>query len=213
MKEYPILFSAPMVRAIRAGTKTQTRRLVKGFALQWLHSGVTPEFVALPENHLCPYGYDGDLLWGRETHAPQADCWGSWERWSRGDGGPAPVIHYAADFTPFLDGQGLMVHKPFIDKWRPSIHMPRWACRLLLDVTAQPRIERLKDISAADAIAEGCTQNHNGYFWGGPHAVSGLKQMATAKQAYRDLWESINGPGSWDENPWVWAVTFKPAAP
>lgn len=91
---------------------------------------------------------------------------------------------------------------------RPSTHMPRWASRITLEITGV-RMERLHEISEADAMAEGCTENHNGYFWGGPHAVSGLKQMVTAKKAYCDLWESINGPGSWDVNPWVWVVEFK----
>ena len=86
--------------------------------------------------------------------------------------------------------------------------MPRRASRITLEVTGV-RVERLQDISEADSIAEGCTQNHNGYFCGGPHAVSGLKQMATARQAYRHLWESINGPESWAANPWVWAVSFR----
>ena len=86
--------------------------------------------------------------------------------------------------------------------------MQRWASRITLEVT-NVRVERLQEISEADAIAEGCTQNHNGYYWGGPHGTCGLKQMATAKQAYQDLWESINGLGSWDENPWVWVVEFK----
>jgi hypothetical protein len=86
--------------------------------------------------------------------------------------------------------------------------MPRAASRITLEIT-EVRVERLQDISEADSAVEGCTKNHNGYFWGGPHDVSGLKQMATAQQAYRDLWESINGPGSWEANPWVWAVSFK----
>jgi hypothetical protein len=77
-----------------------------------------------------------------------------------------------------------------------------------LEITSV-RLERPQDISEADAIAEGCAKNHNGYYWGGPHAVSGLKQMATAVSAYQDLWESINGPGSWEANPWVWVVEFK----
>jgi hypothetical protein len=90
--------------------------------------------------------------------------------------------------------------------------MPRAASRITLELT-RVRVERLQDISESDAIAEGCTKNHNGYYWGGPHAVSGLKQMETAKSAYRDLWDSINGPGTWDLNPWVWAIEFKVVQP
>jgi hypothetical protein len=86
--------------------------------------------------------------------------------------------------------------------------MPRWASRITLEITGV-RVERLQDISEADAIAEGCAKNHNNYYWGGPHKAGGLKQMATARQAYQDLWESINGPSSWEANPWVWVVGFK----
>lgn len=197
MKERPILFSAPMVRALLNGTKTQTRRVV---ADQWrYHLDEAGEREQLLQH--CRYGQPCDRLWVRETHAPQADCWGSWERWLHGAGGPPPIIHYAADFEPFQDGQGLMVRKPFIEKWRPSIHMPRWASRIDLDVTGV-RIERLQDISEADAIAEG---------------VEPLTDLGAAfrpaASAYSDLWEQINGVGSWTANPWVWAISFRRITP
>jgi hypothetical protein len=215
MKEIPILFSAPMVRALLAGTKTQTRRAIRdqsigerfshmtdaGLAhLEWLGtpccgSGVwdVPEHSA---DVASPYGQRGDRLWVRETHAPQSDCWGAWERWIRGDGGPAPVIHYAADFKPFQDGQGFTIRKPFIEKWRPSIHMPRWASRITLEVT-DVRVERLQDISEADAQAEGVYTD----------------PACPAYDAYAQLWDEINGAGSWDANPWVWAVSFRRIKP
>jgi hypothetical protein len=110
------------------------------------------------------------------------------------DGGPTPEFTTADD--------------ELVRRWRPSIHMPRWASRITLEVTGV-RVERLQNINEADCIAEGCTKNHNNYYWGGPHKAGGLKQMATAKQDYQDLWESINGPGSWEANPWVWVVEFK----
>lgn len=218
MKESPILMSAPMVRAILAGTKTQTRRVVKPHASDdcfvvvnegkgWWpfrsDDGESSVYTDRNGNWMeeaisCPYGQPGDRLWVRET-------------WQAIDGNersrrimtqPNPArgwIEYAATVPEGYEPP---------PRWRPSIHMPRWASRITLEVTGV-HVERLQDISEADAIAEGCTVNHNGYFWGGPHAVSGLKQMATATSAYRDLWEHINGAGSWDANPWVWVVEFR----
>jgi hypothetical protein len=238
MKERPILFSAPMVRAILAATKTQTRRVLKPqpsehhWELLQGHQLKASAPVAcvdgkmhvrfwhsIPQNTVwdkagdasCPYGQPGDRLWVRETWFPDPPCDGTWgytawagcrigqiagvpERFRK----PRHCI-YAADW------KGIPL------RWTPAIHMPRWASRITLEITSV-RVERLLDISEADAIAEGCTQNHNGYFWGGPHSVSGLKQMATAKQAYQDLWKSINGPESWEANPWVWVVEFKEIA-
>lgn len=195
MKERPILFSAPMVRAILDGSKTQTRRVAKGVAA--VHS-VTGEPLAKLDSAgprvSCPYGQPGDRLWVRETWAYHVQAIGS----VTDEDGPWV---YAADGSFALQSR-------LCDRWRPSIHMPRAASRITLEITGA-RVERLIDISEADAVAEGCTKNHNGYFWGGPHAVSGLKQMATAKSAYKDLWESINGPDSWAANPWVWVVEFK----
>lgn len=191
MVERPILFNSAMVRAILGGTKTQTRRVVKGAALEWLEPWMfAPEFVAASENAMCPFGHSGDRLWVRETWA----CLDSHTR-------PGSRLAYRAN-TP--DGERVRVDAP----WRPSIYMPRWASRITLEITGV-RVERLQAISEADAQAEGCTQNHNGYFWGGPHAEYGRKQMPTAKAAFADLWDSINGPGSWDANPWVWCVEFR----
>jgi len=236
-KERPILFSATMVRALLAGTKTQTRRVVKPKHLPEGHWMVETRGSRHELTHwdndtadtsliACPYGQPGDRLWVRET-------WriGSWDDgcgfWIDYCDGPrkerleCPDVDFAyrlieqtcedlrkCNFQPtngtmyeWAPGQSPL-------RWRPSIHMPRWASRITLEVTGV-RVERLQDISEADCIAEGCTQNHNGYYRGGPHAVGGLKQMETAKAAYRDLWESINGPDSWDANPWVWAIEFK----
>jgi hypothetical protein len=227
MKERPMLFSAPMVRALLDGSKTQTRRVVKH---RWPHMWQEPYYATgkvlaeLPTQPgafmefrtrrqddpsyqgstasflvPCPYGQPGDRLWVRETHAPQADCWGSWERWLRGAGGEPPIIHYAADFKPFQNDNGFMIRKPFIEKWRPSIHMPRWASRIDLEVTGV-RVERLQEISEADAWAEGvsaCT----------------VDASVTGRDRYRVLWEQINGAGSWSLDPWVWIIEFKqPAA-
>ena len=209
MKERPILFSGPMVRALLNGSKTQTRRVVKARA----DKNMGPRCVLQPHElarevnrgdyQNCPYGQPGDRLWVRETwqgplateddHYPEGLYSPKFCEYAA-DGGPTPEFTTADD--------------ELVCRWRPSIHMPRWASRITLEITGV-RVERLQDISEADAIAEGCAKNHNNYYWGGPHKAGGLKQMATARQAYQDLWESINGPGSWDANPWVWVVGFK----
>lgn len=194
MKERPILFSSAMVLAILANTKTQTRRAIKPQPTHFNPVGVPRRVVpdGGPSDMIrCPYGQPGDRLWVRETFAPR-----TLGAWSVLDQHMKPLYRADAD-------------RPEWKRiWRPSIHMPRWASRITLEITGV-RVGRLQDISEADARSEGCTQNHNGYFWGGPHQTGGMKQMATALQAYQDLWESINGPGSWDANPWVWVLEFR----
>jgi hypothetical protein len=119
-KERPILFSAPMVRALLDGTKTQTRRVVKpprGYRWLDLAAGTmvnTGGHKMHRSGLTAPYGQPGDRLWVRETHAPQPDCSLSWDRWLRGCGDEKPIIHYAADAS----------RTAWVDKWRPSIHMP-----------------------------------------------------------------------------------------
>lgn len=166
MKERPILFSGPMVRAILSGAKTQTRRVVKGVALEWLAEGFTPEFVASPDNYVCPYGQSCDRLWVRETFWQPRD---KSETLFKADGA--------------ILGCG---------KWKPSIHMPRWASRITLEIVSV-RVERLNDISEQDARAEGAPPlDATGYRGGFFH-----------------LWQSINGHDSLDANPWVWVVEFR----
>lgn len=195
MKERPILFSSPMVRAILDGSKTMTRRAVKGYAQEWLSDdGFTPEFVADPKNHLCPYGKPGDRLWCRET-------------WSAFDGN---AIRYAADNVtrvfPVSWPQSAAIHGLHArhgNKRRPSIHMPRWASRILLEIVSV-RVERLQDISEDDARAEGIAVDGNG------HAVrDDAYNYGSARTAFAELWESINGAGSWAANPWVWVAEFR----
>ena len=185
MKERPILFSAPMVRALLAGTKTQTRRIVKARDLEWMdvHQGLRE-----PDNaERCPYGQPGDRLWVRETFA-------------RIDGQTRPWIEtdYQATYT---HGDRLGDTLGIKKRWTPSIHMPRHASRITLEVTGV-RVERLQDISAADARAEGCPDK----------PVDGAEQASIdllAKLWYHDLWEQINGLDSWAANPWVWVIEFK----
>ena len=202
MKESPILFNAPMIRAILANTKTQTRRIFKPDRMTWDANGryttyamrggelsTTGSGPFKPSSwlHYCPYGQPGeDRLYVRETWAaPHAY-----------DHLPPRLIpqdariHYAAT----EDRGGLL--------WRPSIHMPRWASRITLEVTGV-RVETLQDIDLADALAEGISDtgalilDSAGNEQGGPIAE------------YAVLWEQINGPGSWDANPWVWVIEFK----
>lgn len=187
--ERPILFSGPMVRAGLAGRKTQTRRIVKLGGILDFERGPDGVWRFRTESGVkairCPYGVPGDLLWGRES-------------WSESDRGCA----YMADHPGDPRGLG----------WRPSIHMPRWASRLTLRVT-DVRVERLNDISEADAIAEGVFPEtaYGGLLVGWlPAEDQRDRFFVTARSAYRALWEHLHGPGSWIENPFVWAVSFEP---
>lgn len=199
MKELPILFSAPMVRAILDGQKTQTRRVVKprysgkviapggpGMALEDLGEGNI-------RTNLCPYGQPGDLLWVRETFCP------IYPQDPHYNGGNPIEYDYAATYKHGSRLGDLIGVKK---KWKPSIHMPRTACRILLEITAV-RVERLQGISEADAIAEGTPGGHG--------SIPGYGYAAAPVEHYRHLWESLNGPDSWKANPWVWVIEFKEA--
>lgn len=210
MTERPIPFSAPMVRAILAGTKTQTRRVVKAdpppgaervirpFAderLQWAatdpHDMEQGQLV-LGDAPRCPYGQPGDRLWVREAwkahttfdHLPPRDI-------------PESHVWYMAD-----DGYKAE------SRYRQGMFMPRWASRITLEVTGV-RVERLQDISEADALAEGVTPLPGGDMWTAGGVYDGPLHAARPQWAYRRLWEQINGPESWAANPWVWVVEFK----
>ncbi|MRR49332.1 MAG: hypothetical protein EG825_00195 [Rhodocyclaceae bacterium] len=204
MKERPILFSSPMVRAILDGRKTVTRRVVKPKHLSYIdeHQGFREDCNA----EVCPYGQPGDRLWVRETWAPQADCEGSAHRWTAGlegsGAGPRPITHYRADGGD-----------PWVSRWRPSIHMPRWASRILLEIAAV-RVERLNDISEEDSIAEGVFKKTGTTSVGDIVETIDRGEMiytnhGQARMEYKLLWESINGPGSWAANPWVWVIEFR----
>lgn len=193
MKEKPILFSGQMVRAIIDRRKTQTRRIVKPQP-DWIDKSVMfwRGKAAMINEHRCPYGQPGDRIWVRESHAPAADCWGRWERSIEKNCnlfGPGE-LHYKADSG-----------KPYIDRWRPSIHMPRWASRITLEITGV-RIERLCDIDKTDSIAEGCAGGHG--------AIAGYTYNATPIEQFRALWDSINAKRApWASNPWVWVIEFR----
>lgn len=212
MRERPILFTAPMVRAIVAGTKTQTRRVVKPQPVELpdfnrgrlsynVRGSVYRAWNPAVMDPSCPYGQPGDRLWVRETFQRFTD-----------DG----EIIYKADPQSFMAMNDLKRDECLEARWRPSIHMPRWASRILLEITAV-RVERLQSISEEDCIDEGVFRKT------GETPIGDLVETATggeliyaqrgqAALAYRDLWESINGPGSWAANPWVWVVKFRRVA-
>jgi len=202
-KERPILFSAPMVRALLDGSKTQTRRVVKPRDVAWMgeHQGLRE-----PDNAIrCPYGQAGDRLWVRETWS--IDMLGAFGTDKGYDSTYA--LRYRADdaereihVAPGEPDPYITLYDSQRGDWRPSIHMPRWASRILLEIVSV-RVERLQDISEADARVEGVTiedRHKNGY--------CASEFLPPSIRAYRDLWESINGAGSWDSNPWVWVVEF-----
>lgn len=207
-KERPIIFSTPMVRAILAGTKTQTRRVVKlqppagaehhsiaNVGHPWHdiygHKGCAVHRVR------CPYGQPGDRLWVRETFM---DMLGTGVEHRPDPRGPLRRYAYASDHQP--GSYGDEARKSYGLRWKPSIHMPRAASRITLEITGV-RVERLQDISESDAQAEGCslecmtpTGDDSGSAIYGPGG-------------YLALWESINGVESWAANPWIWVVEFK----
>ena len=222
MKERPILFSAPIVRALLAGTKTQTRRVVKLIDLSkheinsdWYkdkiwswrveRGGMWTDYTEKGLLAKCPYGQPGDRLWVKETtvnveahgfvgpvyaESPEGEAYRQWGL------GPNPVEVEPEDV-----------------KLRPSLFMTRKMARLLLEVTAV-RVERLQEISEEDAKAEGIEEVEPG-MWKSYHkeGVVGWSSVNDQIMSYRTLWESINGPGSWDANPWVWVVDFRRVTP
>ena len=202
VKERPILFSGPMVRAILEGRKTQTRRVIKPkheFFVDDGHDGINRVYYPCyvtgepePQEILCPYGSVGERLWVRETWAvvPKVSDDGPKHK-AKGDGTGAT---WRADWNGNPSGF----------PWKPSIHMPRWASRITLEVTGV-RVERLNDISEADAYSEGVTIPSHYKF-----ASNGRpNDRNEARVTFETLWESINGPESWPLNPWVWVVEFK----
>lgn len=207
--ERPILFSGEMVRAILAGRKTQTRRVVRGVGAAdyagatWVADGdlYTPARDELCRGCLdaigpavrCPYGVPGDRLWVRETWCQQA-CM------VHGDLLPGKA-HYRADGyeVRHVDGPGK-------SPWRSPLFMPRWASRITLEVTAV-RVERLQDITEEDARAEGVEPT--------VMVAAGVPErevLVPAVGVYRNLWDRINGKRHpWASNPWVWVVSFRRA--
>jgi hypothetical protein len=223
MKERPILFNDAMVRAILSGTKTQTRRIIKGAptnkesyllglyrpTMTWgIHRDVEADDGAWKSQ--CPFGQPGDRLWVRECHMN----W--WSLNPENPEGPRVFSHVAAYRA---DGYELEAG----EKWIPSIHMLRAACRIVLEIVSV-RVERLNEISEEDALAEGITCQKvitGAYYAAGHHEVTGDRYFyeggsdegyESAGDAFAELWESVYGAGSWAANQWVWVVEFKVAA-
>lgn len=202
--ERPILFSGAMVRAILDGRKTQTRRVVKpqppaGTREVGIYHYPSDRDCFYPFDggsiiggwaQHCPYGQPGDRLWVRETWGFNPDF---------------PGVHsqacYRADRGHEYDGI----------RWRPSIHMPRTACRLVLEVTGV-RVERLQDISYEDAIAEGMFDPgtiDSTYPLTGETGEQLGRRLSHPQRSFAILWEELNGAGAWAANHWVWVVEFR----
>lgn len=199
-----------MVLALLAKRKTQTRRIVKPQTEHRPLGWGTAENGADKALAVKPYARVGDRLWGRETwavahqHVPDIGTIQALK--DARNGMPWASVVYRASAIGGWAASHLVD-----DKWRPSIFMPRWASRLLHEVTAV-RVERLQDISEADAFHEGIEMvtefvNTPEFMWPG-----GDTYFPTAREAYLAGWDSINGKGSAAKNPWVWVVTFRPVA-
>jgi hypothetical protein len=196
IKERPILFSAPMVRAILEGRKTVTRRPVKGAASKWLID-FTPEFVADRANDLCPHGKPGDRLWVREAWARVGNC-------------DPRYLTFSATYPACLPPELENIQAASEIRWKPSTHMFRRDSRILLKIT-DVRVERLQDISEGQALAEGIYSDPavNGmYTADGDNYTS---KSDGPDRAFADLWNSVGG--DWDANPWVWVDEFKRVTP
>jgi hypothetical protein len=226
VREHPILFGDEMVRAILDGRKTQTRRMVKlpnrktsdgRDWLWWLDRAHSDRGF--------PTDADGALLSMDSWHAAPAECYRNWylhvpnshpddveagecvdrvyAPWRAGD---RLWVREAWAYTTDYDGQFLMDGRKALyradnetmitpRRWRPSIHMPRWASRITLEITAV-RVERVQDITDADAIAEGAQ-------------CAGVPASLTNRGAFSKLWDRIHGEGAWARNDWVWVVEFQ----
>jgi hypothetical protein len=198
MTERGISFSAPMVRALLAGTKTQTRRVVK-------EKNVRAALRDGTGSACCPF-HLGDRLWVREAYRLPAavDALSPTEAGVRltMDGHALPPIHFEADDIRRNWPAGSLALAP--GKRRMGMFMPRWGSRILLEIT-DVRMERLDACSDADAQAEGIERLDGG--WRLYRAGAGATPDARA--SYRSLWEHINGAGSWNANPLVWVIAFQ----
>ncbi|WXP20183.1 hypothetical protein WHU77_26355 (plasmid) [Escherichia coli] len=184
VKERGMIFNDEMVRAILGGNKTQTRRIVEE---KFYGRAVAAELLA---KH-CPYGQPGDCIWVRETYRVH------------GKATDVATLVYRASVRNSWTEQTHRVpvevcNKPVSEKWTPSIHMPRWASRILLEIT-DVRVERLHDMSEADAKAEGAT----------PATYKITPSEAVYRVGFGDIWRSIYGQDNWLSNPLVWVIEFK----
>ncbi|HHB9120716.1 TPA: hypothetical protein ACN7SR_003707 [Klebsiella pneumoniae] len=230
MKERGMIFNGEMVRAILDGRKTQTRRIMKlqpkpsksrpgdfWFSSKKLESmvhvsdlapGNSPiaDYHLFIQEHCCPFGAVGDRMWVRETFQGPLFDYEQMEAYleDRSKFETPEFCQYAADGKPapeYYDADDNLHHG-----WRPSIHMLRWASRILLEITSV-RVERLNAINEHDAQAEGVAKLRGG-FW--KHYQPGWTQhQLSARGSFVTLWKSIYGDESWNSNPWVWVIKFK----
>ena len=222
MKERPILFSAPMVRAILAGTKTQTRRAVKPQPTHFNPVGVPRRARPdAPSSDVirCPYGQPGDRLWVRETWRYTASSLEESRAITEDIASGIAVDWRATYIEKCMKQLGFSREDAEtaddFETWRSSIHMPRWASRITLEVTGV-RVERLQDISEADAIAEGVHPAGVCLPGDDTSAFSRIGRVCNASfpvARYAALWESINGVGAWGKNPLVWVIEFRRVTP
>lgn len=202
MNERGMIFNAEMVNAILSGRKTQTRRIIKDctvgrdpiskfIQIGKKFIGCYPEDVPELIRECCPYGVPGDRIWVRETfrvHSRATDV--------------ATLVYRASVRNSWTEQTHrvpvAVCNKPATpEKWTPSIHMPRWASRILLEIT-DVRVERLRDLSEEDAKSEGITPSAGGVLPGWEYRIN-----------FRDLWMDIYGTDNWEANPWVWVIEFK----
>jgi len=213
MKERPILFSAPMVRAIIEWRKTMTRRVVNPQPVA-TPSGISwngwdfPDAGNMGTTAHCPHGTHGDRLWVKEAHF----LYGYWGKNGKSKTGRQKWKFYS-DKTAgvkFLDNppEKIISNKLRGTGWckRNSLFMPRWASRITLEITGV-KVERLQDISEENARTEGCLNDV--VLVKDDHGRDVDYRGLYAKERFQDLWESLNGPGSWDVNPWVWVISFR----
>jgi len=194
MKESPILMSALMVIATLAETKTQTRRIVKLYGHDGLQNDHAPWRFCEFHGEKAFWQHREDIsrvITEKCRHGNPGDHLWVKETWKMNTP-PSGVLYRADANSQFVKGP-----------WKPSIFMFRWASRITLEIT-DVRIERLQDISEEDCIAEGIVLLNGRYTFNG-----GLHESRTAKESYRALWEVINGAGSWELNPYVFAISFR----
>lgn len=213
VRERPILFSAPMVSAILERRKTQTRRVIlkvptaanrvivaaDGSGDVKFVEQVGRAGLVMTGWRPCPFGGAGDRLWVRETHHLTS----------------SNLVIYRADYPQNAEARGMENIPPESDvRWRPSIHMPRWASRTTLEVT-EARVERVQEIDTGDVFAEGIPRPACLTDPSVPRFGSDVTLRSNALGAFRELWDSLNARRGfgWDANPWVWVIGFRVITP
>ncbi|MBC5185061.1 hypothetical protein RZP29_24190 [Klebsiella quasipneumoniae subsp. similipneumoniae] len=217
MKERGMIFNGEMVRAILDGRKTQTRRPIKWKQTRFTEIGEREDGTKWPWSedaehacdfwHPCPFGAVGDRIWVRETFQGPLVHEELFEEYSA-----YPEKFETPEYCEYAADGGVRPEYCDLDDnlrhgWRPSIHMPRWASRILLEIT-DVRVERLNAISEEDARAEGIIDG-GCLNCGDPEPCGCANPDPDATDAFAYLWQSIYGQENWNANPWVWVISFK----